>query len=200
MGGEAVSLGLRPRMPRSPQQAIRQGEFRVCEEEPQAAALAPAWHAVFTKPRQERRALENLLRQHYECRLPLWTVERLRGHKVVALQEPLFSRYLFIRLCATAQDWSPIRSTRGVVSLVCFGGRPATVPDALVQTLCSLPQQAPHQTLFAPNTPVTVQQGPFAGIEGLYQCQDGAERALVLIEIMGKSQKLSLPVGNIKGC
>jgi transcriptional antiterminator RfaH len=172
------------------------------EEEPaarQAAASALAWYAVFTKPRQEQRALENLSRQAYDCLLPQWTVERLRGHKLVAVREPIFSRYLFIRLSHTVQDWSPIRSTRGVVSLVSFGGRPAVLADELVQAVRTLSQQLPRQTLFAPDSPVTVQQGPFAGIQGLYQCQDGHERALVLIEILGKTQKLSLPLGNIKG-
>ncbi len=81
------------------------------------------WYLVHTKPRQEACALQNLERQGYDCYLPLLASEKLIKGAVTKLAEPLFPRYLFIRLDTgdSAKSWSPIRSTRGVSKLVGFG-------------------------------------------------------------------------------
>lgn len=61
--------------------------------------LAPAaWYVVQTKPRQEYRALENLINQGYECVLPEYQCEQLRQGVRALRNEPLFPRYLFIWL------------------------------------------------------------------------------------------------------
>ena len=69
------------------------------------------WYLIHTKIRQERVALENLERQGFECFLPLIRVEKLRRSALVVVEEPLFPRYLFIRLASgtDAPSWSPIR-------------------------------------------------------------------------------------------
>src|SRR4051812_8030711 len=81
------------------------------------------WYLVHTKPRQERVALENLERQGFQCYLPTLPSERLRQGLLALSLEPLFPRYLFIRLGegGSARSWMPIRSTRGVSRLVSFG-------------------------------------------------------------------------------
>ena len=96
-----------------------------------------AWHLVHTKPRQEQVALVNLQRQGYECYLPQLRVEKRSRSKVQAVTEPLFPRYLFIRLDSSDQgkSWAPVRSTLGVARLVRFGDRPAVVQDDLVALL-----------------------------------------------------------------
>ena len=57
-----------------------------------------SWYLVHTKIRQEAVALANLQRQGFECFLPLIWVEKLRRGNLQVVQEPLFPRYLFIRL------------------------------------------------------------------------------------------------------
>jgi hypothetical protein len=81
------------------------------------------WYLVHTKPRQEEIALANLERQGYECYLPQMRIERVRRRKAEVTTEPMFPRYLFIRLDSSDQgkSWSPIRSTLGVSQLVHFG-------------------------------------------------------------------------------
>ena len=89
----------------------------------QDAAATRRWYVVYTKPREEARARENLERQGHQCYLPELSLEKRRRGKVVPVTEPLFPRYLFIRCAdelATA-GWGSLRSTRGVVKLVAFG-------------------------------------------------------------------------------
>ena len=95
------------------------------------------WYLVHTKPRQEKCALENLHRQGYQCYLPTLPSEKLRQGLLMVADEPLFPRYLFIRLGQgdSAKSWAPIRSTKGVSRLVSFGIEPARVDDDLIELL-----------------------------------------------------------------
>ena len=148
------------------------------------------WYLIYSKPRLESSALENLERQGFECFLPLIAIEKLRRKALVVVSEPLFPRYLFIRLGMgdTAKSWAPIRSTKGVSRLVSFGIEPARVDDGLIELLRT--QEASVQTeperLFKAGERVRLTEAPFAGIEGIYQMADGERRVMVLIEILSK--------------
>jgi transcriptional antiterminator RfaH len=149
------------------------------------------WYLVHTKPRQEKTALQHLQQQGYECYLPLLPVEKIAQGAITVTPEPLFPRYLFIHLGCDQQtkSWSPIRSTRGVSRLVCFGQEPAKVQAGLIQQLRqyeALTQQAGAQALFTPGQRVRLLETPFAGLEGIYQMAEGERRVLVLIEILSK--------------
>jgi transcriptional antiterminator RfaH len=160
------------------------------------------WYLIHSKIRQEKQALENLVYQGYECYLPLFPAEKLRRGKLSIADVPLFPRYLFIRLGTEVPDksWGPIRSTKGVSALVRFGDQPAMADDALIAFLKSRERMlvdAPAR-LFAPGDPVRLSEGPFAGIEGIYQMADGESRAMVLIEMLGKATPLRVKVGGLR--
>lgn len=152
------------------------------------------WYLVHTKIRQEVTALENLERQGFECFLPLMQVEKLRRNALQVVQEPMFPRYLFIRLGSDmgSQSWAPIRSTLGVSRLVTFGQTPAKVQDELVSQIrahCEAGVQLRH---FESGEKVEVTHGPFAGLEAIYQMADGEGRVMVLLNILSKPVKLSI--------
>ena len=93
-----------------------------------------------------------------------------------------------------AKSWSPIRSTKGVSRLVRFGAEPAKIDDALVDLLKAHEASAlaEPERLYQVGERVQLTQGPFAGIEGIYQMADGDRRVMVLIELMSK--KVAVPV------
>lgn len=154
------------------------------------------WYLVHTKPRQEQCALENLQWQGYECYFPVMLTEKLRLGKISTVQQPLFPRYLFIRLGQgpSAQSWTPIRSTKGVSRLVTFGNMPAKVDDALIALLRGYEEsvQAKPDCLFNAGERVRITSGAFINIEGIYQTTDGDQRVMVLIELMSKPIKISV--------
>ncbi|WP_343583146.1 transcription/translation regulatory transformer protein RfaH [Herbaspirillum sp.] len=148
------------------------------------------WYLVHTKPRQEKCAQENLERQGYQCYLPVLPIEKLRQGAVTVSDEPLFPRYLFIRLGHgnSAKSWAPIRSTKGVSRLVSFGTTPAKVDNYLIELLQQQQALLRHepQRLFSRGEKVQLKDGPFAGLEGIYQMSDGERRVIVLIELLSK--------------
>lgn len=153
------------------------------------------WYVVCCKPRQEAVAEENLLRQGYRVYLPrIRITQRRRGQWVDAI-EVLFPRYIFIQIDTLQRSTAPVRSTRGVVGLVRFGGLPAVVPDAVMDALlqCEDLTSGLHQDvrpLFCTGDPIKLVDGPFAGMEAVFAEQDGEKRVIVLLELLGKTNKV----------
>ena len=159
-----------------------------------------SWYLVHTKPRQEDIALANLERQGYECYLPQMRIERIRRRKAEVATEPMFPRYLFIRLDSSDQgkSWTPIRSTLGVSQLVHFGARAAKVDDTLVDLLRQRERAMPTEAMFHSGDSVVINDGPFAGIEAIYQTVDADRRAFILLEILAKPVSMQIDAGRLR--
>ena len=162
------------------------------------ASTEKHWYLVYSKPRQEEVARINLERQGYQSYLPMARVPRRRlGRRVVRI-EPMFPRYLFIRLDTATDNWAPIRSTLGVSSLVRFGMHPSPVPEELVAYLRSRDTAAGYQDLplntFQPGQKVVIEEGPFRGYEGIYMAKTSHERVTVLLDIVGRSARAQVNI------
>lgn len=156
------------------------------------------WFCVQTRPRSEAQAQEHLQRQGFHCMLPRLRRTVLRGGRRKTVLEPLFPRYLFLCADPDVTSLAPVRSTRGAVGLVRTAGLPATVPDELIERLradadsngvVTLPDRRLH-----PGERITITDGPLAGLQGLYAKAQGEHRALVLLEILGGTQGVTLPI------
>ena len=173
----------------------------------QTSHLVPKmhWYLIHTKPKQEFRAQENLNHQGYCTFLPTLKVEKLKKNTVEVQEDPLFHRYLFIQLDQVQSNWFPIKSTRGVHQIVRFGmhADPVIVPDELVEELRTWdPSRLAPKSLFEMGEPVQIKGGPFKSLEGNFQQllkdPSGESRAMLLIEILGKTQKIKVPMGHIQ--
>ena len=161
-----------------------------------------SWYLVYTKPRGEETALANLARQGYEVYFPRVQLMRKRQRGRMAVVEPLFPRYLFIRLDNQSDNWAPIRSTLGVTSLVRFGHEPAKVPDDLIRFL---QQQEDSDGLRHWTDPaieagdhVRVADGAFQGYKGILLARSSRERVFVLLDILGKQVRMNLPYDQLE--
>ena len=149
-----------------------------------------SWFAVYTKPRQEQVALENLERQGFRCFLPMAVNPYQRRTERKPRIEPLFPRYLFLNAVADQQSLGPVRSTRGVCTLVRFGVQLAQVPQIIVDAIGRRLDPATGLVQLQPvpvkvGDKVKVFDGPFAGIEGIFRQRKGKERALLLVSMLG---------------
>ena len=160
------------------------------------------WYLIHTKPRQERVAGEQLERQGYVIYLPFAPVRRRRRGRTIRVIDPMFPRYLFIHLSNETDDWRPIRSTIGVSTFVRFGDLPAKIPDNLIAELQVREDTDGIQVLpdleYRRGDRVRIAEGPMEGYEGIFQCQTGKERVLLLLEIAQKAVKIELESGQIE--
>jgi transcriptional antiterminator RfaH len=167
----------------------------------QSSALSTlSWYLIHTKPRQEALALTNLSRQGFECYMPMLRLQKIQQRKTALVAEPMFPRYLFIRLdtSGSGQSWSPIRSTLGVNQLVRFGGQPAKVDGQLIDLIRSREQGTQTQPLFSAGENVTVADGPFAGLEAIYQNTDAESRSMILLNILSKPVAMRIDTASLR--
>lgn len=155
-----------------------------------------AWYLVHCKPRQDERAEEHLLRQGYACYRPRLQRERLVRGRRQSVVESLFPGYLFIQLNPDS-NWSPLRSTRGVNRLVRFGEYPLQVPSSLIDSLQERTPSEP-QPLLQPGDRVRIVDGSFAELEAIFLSMDGEERVVLLMKLLNREHRLSLPLTSVR--
>jgi transcriptional antiterminator RfaH len=114
----------------------------------------------------------------------------------------MFPRYLFIHLNRETDNWAPIRSTLGVVSIVRFGRTAARVPDDLLAMLRSREDAQGIQILpveeYKPGSRVRITQGGFAGYEGIFQASTGRDRVTVLLDVLGRKARATVDSASIE--
>jgi transcriptional antiterminator RfaH len=161
-------------------------------------ATVPRWYLIYTKPAGEAAAVRNLERQGYGVYFPRTTVSVGHGGRRRERPGALFPRYLFVQLRPEEQSLAPIRSTKGVASIVRFGNDYAVVPDLVVEHirshadpvsgLCPCARQA-----FTPDSSVRIVEGVFEGMDALFLHESGADRVVVLLEILGRVTPVRIP-------
>jgi transcriptional antiterminator RfaH len=153
------------------------------------------WYAVHAKPRQEAVAEINLQRQGFETYAPKIQVRKRKRDKWVKAVEPLFPRYLFIQVDPEQHSLAPVRSTLGVAGLVRFGQLLRPVPDTVISYLKQMENPETHQYHadewpHKPGDSVQVLAGPFAGLPAVFQAASGEDRAMLLIDLLGRQNSV----------
>ncbi len=156
------------------------------------------WYLIYTKPLEEVIAITHLERQEYEIYFPrLAQITFRRGRRQEHIG-PLFPRYLFLHLDEGRQSLKPVHSTRGVVTVVRFGSRYAIVPDEMISSLRARADESGLHRIdscpsLAPGMATHVVEGPFQGLEGVFEREEGRERVLILLNLLGQEVHVQLP-------
>ncbi|MDH4395541.1 MAG: transcriptional activator RfaH [Limnobacter sp.] len=163
-----------------------------------------SWYVVYSKPRLEACALENIQNQGFEAFCPQVRIKRRRNTGTAVVLESMFPRYLFVNLEVGVNDFSKFRSTRGCIDLVRFGGLPKKVPDGFVEALSGqmdsdgiLDLTVLAASKFAVGQKVRVAEGAFEGLLVEIAELRADDRALVLMEVMGGARKVVVPMDQL---
>lgn len=153
------------------------------------------WYLVQCKPRESFRATVHLENQGYTCFHPTYYVKRKRAGSISLVFEPLFPHYLFVQL-SLSDNWSSIRSTRGVSRLVYFDGVPAKLDSFMIEALqrqCAKLNGEPVQSLYQVGDCVRITDGCFKAIEAVVSAVSGDERVCLLLNLFNRQQYVDLP-------
>lgn len=161
-----------------------------------------SWYLIYTKPRQEMLAQENLQRQGFMTYLPqIERAKRRRGKRFNSV-EAFFPRYLFVSLNKVTDDWSLIRSTIGVANIIRFSLYPAVVPESLISQLMlkENPDTGMHaeDSGFAQGSKVRITDGALSGYEGVFKANSGEERVVVLLNVMGNVSNVKVDADSLE--
>jgi len=150
------------------------------------------WYVAQTKYAQEKRAQQQLQSQGVACLLPVFSEVRLQNGRVRRIAEqPLFPNYIFVRFDPEVVHTTAIKATRGISSLISFGGLPSVVPDSVITRLTQGWESAPLETA-APQhgDRVVIRDGVFEGLEAIWYEPDGMKRAMLLLTLMNRQVRV----------
>lgn len=157
------------------------------------------WGLVRVKVGQERYAKFNIERQGMTAFYP-------RIIDKPGRPTALFPGYMFVLI---EDRWHFLRSTYGVVGIVPgTGGEPARVPPKLMRQLKrdqgklgyidARPPLPPKPKPLKPGDPVMVTDGTFKTLRAEYISPRPGDRVRVLLEFMGKAQRVDLPADAVR--
>ena len=153
------------------------------------------WYLIKTKPRQENVAIKNLENQEYSTYCP--TV-KIKNNNVV-----LFPGYIFIHLDKKQENWSPIRSTKGVLNFVRFGLNFAQVPDTVIEFLKANElinkEKLINLNKFKSGEKVQIIDGVFKNCVAIFKSSKSEERVILLMNLLGQQQTINIKQESVIG-
>lgn len=160
------------------------------------------WFVAQLRPQGLARAQVHLTNQGFSHFAPELQATTLRAGMIRQTRKPLFPGYLFVSFDPTVRGWSAISSTRGIVRLIgSTPHNPTPLPDAL---MAGLQARCDATGLLLPppdlniGDRIRVLSGPFSDLVTTIEELPSAQRIGVLIDLMGRQVKTSLPRGQIE--
>ena len=145
------------------------------------------WYAIRTHLNQENRAAANLRAYNIEVFFPRIKEKRRNQFSgaITFLTKPFFGRYLFARF-NVEQLLHKVWFTRGVQSVVCFGGIPSVVDDNIIEFLQARTNSEGLVRLgedLKPGDKVIMNNGMLDNLVGIFEREmNDSERVLILLE------------------
>jgi len=150
------------------------------------------WYAFHSKARKERLLCEQLHIREIESFFPYIRVQTVNPRRQRI--QPYFPGYVFGRVDVQTSGRSVLDWIPGAIRIVNVGGEPVPIPDYLINILRQHLEtinagDANIAQEFQPGDLVTIQGGPFAGYEGIFNVRlPGRDRVEVLLSMLEGSQ------------
>jgi transcription antitermination factor NusG len=153
-----------------------------------------SWHVAYTFPKAERKAFYSLAKMGITSYFPVHFVFRQWSDRVKRLEMPLFPNYIFIHI--SPQERHEALEAKELVRYVCFDGKPATVPNSLIDSLKSVSEgevEVSNETFDQIGMPVCISEGPFTGVKGILIRRNGKSKLVVRIESLKSAVLVEIP-------
>lgn len=146
------------------------------------------WYALYTKPRQEFKAEEQLNSNGITFYLP--KIEKLKqwSDRKKRITEPLMRGYIFI-FANDSERLNAVEQT-SVIRCISEHGRPAVIPQWQIDNLKRMLEYKAEFFIYEgllSGTKVEITEGPFAGVRGIIRSAAGGNTLAVSIDLLNRS-------------
>ena len=152
------------------------------------------WFALYTKPRNEFKAEQQLTAVGITNYLPTVTLLKQWSDRKKKITEPLLRGYIFIY--ANEEERLISVEQKSVVRCVFDVGRPARIPDWQIESLRSMLETKAdiivHKGIVS-GAKVIIKDGPFEGIIGTVVEGEAGKSISVAIDLLNRSVIAHLP-------
>ncbi len=160
------------------------------------------WYLINTQSGRENLAEMNLRRLGVETFLP-----RIRQNKVIRQKRqtvtgPLFKGYLFARFDLEIL-YRAVNFSWGVRRVVCFGPEPVVVEEEIIKSIQSRLKEG-FKTVqppkLIPGQRVQIQQGPFRGIEAIFERKmSDHQRVVLFLQFLSRKTRVVVHIDQVVG-
>jgi transcriptional antiterminator NusG len=189
-------------------------------------SLGGIWHVVRAIGRSDREVNASLVNLGFAVYSPRVLEMRPLGKRQMSARQrragieisrpelvPLFPRYLFVRFDMGRSAWRDIFGVVGVAGLVCDGGLPVPVTQAVIDRIRDLEtggtilaREQKMRVVFAVGQQVRINSGPFADFRAVMQTAldqpfdqvDPETRVRVMLSLFGGAQPVELDVWQVE--
>jgi transcription antitermination factor NusG len=166
----------------------RQSDAQIPGPERMSGTVLP-WYAIRVQARFEKVASAVLGEKGFDAFLPLYRAKHQWSDRVKQVELPLFPGYLFCRI-DIGDRLVPVVTTPGVLGIVSAGRCPVPIADSEVEAVQSVVRSGlpafPWPTLIS-GTPVLIERGPLAGVEGVVTEVERKHRLIVSLPLLQRS-------------
>jgi transcriptional antiterminator RfaH len=146
------------------------------------------WFALYTKPRHEFKAAEQIERLGVEYYLPVIQRVSQWSDRKKTIAEPLIRGYIFIH----ADEKERLKSLEEYSILRCVfdKGKPAVIPEWQMENLVNFLKKESEYFIYEgliPGSRVRINKGPFQGVIGVIRQSENQHTLAVTIELLNRS-------------
>lgn len=155
--------------------------------------ITKKWYVVYTRPKFEKKVLQETTLQHIECYLPVKQELRQWSDRVKRLQSPMFPNYLFVKI--DIHDKVKVLRMDGVIHFVGFDGQPVAVSEDEIEKIRRIEGGSNTLTTeyyYCTGDKVRVKQGAFSGMEGILLRKSNQVRFVIKLPVI--SQAVSVEI------
>lgn len=155
------------------------------------------WYAIYTKPKEEHRADQNLAAWGVETLAPKILERRVNefSGKPTYFTKPLFPRYIFARFDAE-RLMRKVHFTRGVHSVVRFNSEAVKVDDGVIALIRSRIREDGFVKLgedLNVNDKVVIKNGVLRNFEGVFERRiKASDRIMILLTAISYQGRVSI--------
>jgi transcription antitermination factor NusG len=161
-----------------------------------AARYDPAWFAIQTWPRYEKKVATELERKEVVVFLPLLKNKHKWSDRTRLVELPLFPHYVFVNIQQTLDARVPVLRTNGVTSFVGVRGLGTPVPDSEIESVRTMLDRGisfQAHPFLSIGQRVRILSGSLRGVEGVLTGKANDDPSLVVsIQIIQRSVAIRL--------
>jgi transcription antitermination factor NusG len=158
-------------------------------------ASQPAWYAIQTRARHEKRIGNELQERGIDAFVPTLPQSHQWSDRTKVVEVPLFSCYVFVNLVASSAQRQEVFKTPGVFRFVCVSGKPAPIPDSQIESIKTvLANKLPISTcgFIRIGQRVRMRGGAMDGVEGILKSSKGGNKLVISVDLLQQSVEVAV--------
>ena len=164
-------------------------------------SLSYNWYAVYTRPRSEKKAYDQLVKAGIESYLPLVKTLKQWSDRKKWVEEPLFTSYVFLKV-SEKEYYDALNITPHTVRYVTFEGKAVPIPASQIEAMKVYIEQGDYSDIDAsdlvPGQKIEVTEGAMRGLQGRMIRVSNKQKVRVEIDGVGKVLYVEVPMGMLR--